>query len=46
MAYVIAVYDPGRPVLITSVQYYSLAAISIRQYGGDTYGNSGENTQF
>lgn len=46
MAYVIAVYDPGQPVLITSVEYYSLAAISVRRYGGDACGDSGENNQF
>lgn len=46
MAYVSAVCDPGQPIPITSMEDYSLDTISVRRYGGDAYGNRGENSQF
>lgn len=46
VAYVSAVCDPGQPIPITSMEDYSLDTISVRRYGGDAYGNGGENSQF
>lgn len=39
-------YDPGPPGPITSMEYYSLDAVSVRRYGGEAYVNGGENSQF